>query len=69
MQLTIGDRVLHPIHGVGRVIDIKHQELVAGFEHYYVIEIPNKRLTIYIPMGEVDKIGVRPILPQAEKVI
>ena len=65
-QLSVGDRIMHPIHGVGQVIDIKHQELVAGFEHYYVIKIPAKRLTTHIPADKLEEFGIRPVMPQAD---
>jgi CarD family transcriptional regulator len=67
MKLSVGDRVMHPIHGVGRVVDITHQELVEGFEHYYVIEIPAKRLTMHIPTDKIDEAEVRPITPNVEQ--
>jgi CarD family transcriptional regulator len=65
-QLSVGDRVVHPIHGVGEIIEINHQELVEGFEHYCVIRIPGQRLTLHIPVNIIDKAGIRALMPQAE---
>jgi RNA polymerase-interacting CarD/CdnL/TRCF family regulator len=30
-----------------------------GFEHYYVIEIPTRDSTVFIPMRKMDEVGVR----------
>lgn len=62
MKLAVGDSVVYPKHGVGQITAIEHQELVAGFEDYYVIEMPHKRLTLRIPMGKMDELGVRPVM-------
>jgi CarD family transcriptional regulator len=66
MQLSIGDKVIYPRHGAGQITGVKHQELVEGFEHYYVIEIFDKRLIIHVPMRKMDELGVRPVMPRAE---
>jgi RNA polymerase-interacting CarD/CdnL/TRCF family regulator len=59
MQYAIGDTVVHPHIGAGTIIDTRHQELMDGFEHYYVIEIPTRDSTVFIPMRKMDEVGVR----------
>lgn len=66
MELSVGDNVIHPRYGVGQITDIMHQELVEGYEHYYVLEIPEKRLTTHIPIRNMDEMGVRPVMRKAE---
>jgi CarD family transcriptional regulator len=66
MQFSIGDKVVHPIHGSGLITGMKHQELVEGFEHYYVLEMAEKELTVFVPMRNVDELGVRPATSRAE---
>jgi CarD family transcriptional regulator len=66
MQFSIGDKVVHPIHGSGLITDVKHQELVEGFKHYYVLEIAGRGLTVFMPMRKVDELGVRPAASRAE---
>ena len=61
MQYSVGDTVVHPI-GAGTIIDTRHQELVDGFEHYFVIEIPTKESTVFVPMRKMDELGVRPVM-------
>ena len=66
MEFSVGDKVMYPSRGAGRIIDVEHQELVDGFEHYYVIEIPNGRLTVSVPMRKMDDLGVRPVMSRAK---
>lgn len=60
MHFSVGDKVVHPVHGSGRVTAVQHQELVEGFEHYYVLEIIGKGLTVFVPMRKAEELGVRP---------
>lgn len=66
MEFSIGDKVVHPIHGAGQITGVEHRELVEGFSHYYVLDISGKGLTMYIPMRKVDELGVRPVMSRAE---
>ena len=66
MQFSVGQKVIHPRYGVGRIINVEHQELVEGFKHYYVIKIPDKRLTVRVPMRKTDELGVRPVMSRAK---
>ena len=59
VQFSIGDKVVHPIHGSGLITGVEHQELVEGFEHYYVLEIAGKGLTVFVPMRNAGELGVR----------
>jgi len=67
-QFSIGDKVVHPVHGSGLITGVEHQELVEGFEHYYVLEIADKGLTVFVPMRKADELGVRPAASRAELV-
>jgi CarD family transcriptional regulator len=64
MQFSIGDRVIHPKHGTGQITGVEHQELVEGFEHYYVIEMFDERTVVHVPMRKMDELGVRPLMPR-----
>jgi CarD family transcriptional regulator len=66
MELTVGDNVVYPKHGVGQIINIEEMELVEGFSEYYVIDIPTKRLTLRIPVDKIDELGVRPVIRRSK---
>jgi CarD family transcriptional regulator len=65
MQFSIGDKVIYPKHGAGQITGVEHQELVEGFEHYYVVEIFDKRVIAHVPMRKADELGVRPVMSRA----
>jgi CarD family transcriptional regulator len=66
MPFAVGDKVVHPHHGPGWVRDIEHKEFMEGPEHYYVIEIPDQGLILYIPKHRIAETGVRSAMKPAQ---
>ena len=62
MGFSIGDKIIHPRFGAGRITGEAHRELVKGFEHYYVINVVGTGATAYIPMRKMDELGVRQVM-------
>lgn len=62
MQFSIGDKVVHPHRGPGRIIDVERQEFLAEAKRYYVIDMPGSTLTVRIPVRKVDEVGLRPAM-------
>lgn len=70
-MFSIGDLVVHPMHGAG-VIDSIVQERIAGVaQEYYVFKMPLGGLVLKIPVANSEAIGVRPIVSseEAEKLL
>jgi CarD family transcriptional regulator len=59
VKFSIGDIVVHPHHGPGRITDIERREFLDGKKLYYEIEIPAQELTVYLPREAMKEIGVR----------
>jgi CarD family transcriptional regulator len=64
-KFSVGDKVMHPQYGPGQITGVEHRELVEGFEHYYVIELLMDGSTLFIPMRNIEELGVRPVMSQA----
>ncbi len=65
-MFSVGDPVVHPMHGAG-VIDAIVRESVAGVtQDYYVFKMPMNGLLLKIPIANSDAIGIRPIIAPAE---
>jgi CarD family transcriptional regulator len=62
MQFSVGDRVVHPHHGPGRITGVERREFLDGKKLYYEIEIPIQDLIVYLPRGAMKEIGVRPAM-------
>jgi CarD family transcriptional regulator len=66
MKFAVGDKVMHPQHGPGQIERLEHRELVEGFEHYYVVKMLINGSTMYIPVRQMDELGVRPVMSQSK---
>jgi CarD family transcriptional regulator len=66
MEFAVGDGVMYPSRGAGRITGVEHIELVEGFEHYYVIDIPSERLIVRIPVRKVADLGLRPVMSETK---
>jgi CarD family transcriptional regulator len=64
-KFSVGDKVMHPQYGPGQITGVEHRELVEGFEHYYVIELLIAGSTLFVPMRNMEELGVRPVMSQA----
>ena len=70
-MFSVGDLVVHPMHGAG-VIDAIVQEKIAGStQDYYVFKMPVGGLLLKIPTANSQAIGIRSIIqrPEAEALI
>lgn len=62
VQFAAGDKVVHPKLGVGRIVDIEQREPLAGFSHYYVVDIISKQLTVRVPVRNAARLGMRRVM-------
>ena len=65
MQFSVGDKVVHPYYGPGRITSVERKELLDGQKLYYEIEIPIHDLSVYLPRETMKEIGVRPAISRA----
>ncbi len=66
MEFSVGDKVMHPRFGAGKITGETHRELVKGFEHYFVIEVIYTGATAYVPMCKMTELGVRRVMSQTK---
>lgn len=68
---AVGQSIMHPVHGAGKIIDVQNIELVEGFKRYYEIEFLAKKLTLHVPIRKVDDLGLREVMSpsKVEKVL
>jgi CarD family transcriptional regulator len=66
-MFALNDLVVYPAQGVGiieRIID--RQEVDGGLCPFYVVRIRSNNVTLMVPVDNADKVGLRPLVPQAE---
>jgi CarD family transcriptional regulator len=66
MQFSIGDKIVHPHRGPGRIVDVERREFLGGAKRYYSIEIPAYGLTVHVPVGKAAELGMRPVMRRAK---
>jgi CarD family transcriptional regulator len=62
MPFLVGDKVVHPHYGPGRIAGIQQWEYLTGARCYYVISIPDQGLVVHIPVLTADEVGLRPAM-------
>ena len=61
LQFSIGDYVVYPTHGVGKVTDVAAEE-IAGFElKLFVINFAAEKMTLRVPVEKATGAGLRKI--------
>ncbi|MBI4769500.1 MAG: hypothetical protein HY784_03565, partial [Chloroflexi bacterium] len=65
MPFQVDDRVVHPAHGVGRIVGLVTKNFFEAEAHLYY-EIAIQRSTVWVPVDAGTAIGLRPLTPKAE---
>ena len=55
----VGDYVVYPKHGVGRVIELQKEEIAGMQLELYVLRFEKERMTLRVPMNKIESIGMR----------
>lgn len=62
MEFDVGQHIVHPAHGAGTVVGVQEQELVEGYQRYYVVRFADKRLTVRVPQKRISDLGLRTVM-------
>ena len=65
-MFSIGERVVHPMHGVGVIDDIVEERIAGVRQEYYVFKMPVGGLILKIPTANSAVVGLRTIITPAE---
>jgi len=61
-MFRIGDKILHPLHGVGVIEAIADQEVRGSVKKYYMLNLTMKNMKVSVPVETVEEVGVRKII-------
>ncbi len=61
MQFKVGERVVHPAHGIGRIVKIEEKRLFGGEARLYY-EVATPKNTIWVPIEAGKTVGLRPLM-------
>ncbi|NLM05677.1 MAG: CarD family transcriptional regulator [Tissierellia bacterium] len=66
-MFKIGDKVVYPMHGAGKVVAVQRQEVLGEVEDYFVISLSND-LKMMVPVSCAEEVGLRDIISKNEVV-
>lgn len=65
-MFTVGDKILHPMHGAGVIQDIEEKDILGEIRKYYVLKLPFGNMSVLIPVEKCMEIGIRPVISAAD---
>jgi CarD family transcriptional regulator len=60
-SFTVGDHIVYPAHGVGRVVGVEKQTVAGHSLEVYVITFDHDKMTLRVPTGKARTSGMRPL--------
>src|SRR3977135_134293 len=62
----VGDFVLHPTHGVGKILGIETQEIAGHTLNVFVVHFDKDRMTLRVPLAKAKVSGLRRLSSRKE---
>jgi CarD family transcriptional regulator len=63
-MFAVGDKVVYPMHGAGQVEAIEERVYDEQLTQYVVLSMFLGNMKVRIPVCNLEKVGLRPIIPQ-----
>lgn len=70
-SFKVGDKAVHPAHGVGEVTAIEQREMAGTTNNFYVLKILETGMKVMVPTGATEAVGLRNLMSvkEANKVL
>ena len=65
LSFVVGDYVVYPKHGVGRVVEVQSSEIAGTQLELYVLRFEKERMTLRVPTNKAEGVGMRKLSSQA----
>lgn len=65
-MFVVGDTVVYPQHGAGRILDVVEQDFQGENRRYFLIEIFHNQMSVMVPVDGVGKAGLREVMSEAK---
>ncbi len=59
LAFKVGDFVVYPAHGVGRILEVEEQEIAGAKLELYVIDFEKEKMTLRVPTAKSEAVGMR----------
>ena len=69
-MFNVGDEVVYPMHGAGKIVSIEERAILNERQSYYIIKMPGE-VKVMVPTAKAEEVGVRNIIDEesAQKVM
>jgi CarD family transcriptional regulator len=65
LGFEVGDYVVYPKHGVGRVVELQRSEIAGSILELFVLRFEKERMTLRVPTNKAEAVGMRKLSSQA----
>ena len=65
LNFAVGDNVVYPKHGVGRVMEVQKSEIAGTTLELYVLRFEKERMTLRVPTNKAETVGMRKLSSSA----
>ena len=71
MGFKVGDKAVHPAHGVGAVTSIEDKQSAGTTKSFYILKILDTGMKVMVPTDAADRLGLRSVISRkdAKKVL
>ena len=71
LKLAVGDKAVHPAHGLGEIIAIEHREIGGAKGEFFILRILDNGMRVMVPRTSAQAAGLRPVMSskEADKVL
>ena len=59
LSFDVGDYVVYPKHGVGRVVELQKEQIAGMDLELYVLRFEKERMTLRVPTNKAEGVGMR----------
>lgn len=64
--LRVGDKAVHPSHGLAEVTAIEHREIGSMKGEFYILRIIDNGMRVMVPRNSSSAAGIRPVMSSKE---
>lgn len=66
LVFKVGELVVYPAHGVGRISQIEEQEIAGAKLELYIVDFEKEKLRLKVPTGRAEQKGMRRLSDKAQ---
>ncbi|MDQ3034595.1 MAG: CarD family transcriptional regulator [Myxococcota bacterium] len=71
MDFKVGEKAVHPHHGVGEVTAVETKEIAGHKKMFYILRIVDSGMKVMVPTDAAERVGLRGVISkkEADKVL